>query len=250
MGHSQIGVVDPVTGLQAKVLPDAEADTGQAGLAVRVISGNEVVTGNVASGAADSGNPVKVGGRHNTVYPTLTDGLRADLQLDTRGNLSVQLNIGNSSSIVGGSSPADSQTNSFTGLYSNAFSAAFNESTWDRLRGNTTAALIAAGTITTQTNKVITNYNARYLEIVLNVTAATSTPTATVAISGTTASGFPFPILTGAAIVSTGVVVYRVGPGLTALTNLTVNDLVPRNILVTVTITGSVTYGVDYVLSV
>lgn len=40
------------------------------------------VGGNVAAGATDSGNPVKVGGKFNTALPTLTNGQRGDLQLD------------------------------------------------------------------------------------------------------------------------------------------------------------------------
>ncbi len=48
--------------------------------------GSVVTTGNVASGAADSGNPVKVGGRYNLSLPVLTDGQRGDLQLDPVGN--------------------------------------------------------------------------------------------------------------------------------------------------------------------
>jgi len=47
--------------------------------------------GNVASGAADSGNPVKVGGRYNSTPPTLTDGQRGDMQLDVSGNLKINL---------------------------------------------------------------------------------------------------------------------------------------------------------------
>ena len=43
--------------------------------------------GNIASGVADSGNPVKVGGKYNTTSPTLTTGQRGDLQLDIVGNL-------------------------------------------------------------------------------------------------------------------------------------------------------------------
>lgn len=45
------------------------------------------VEGNVASGTADSGNPVKVGGVYNTSLPSLLTGQRADLQLDNTGRL-------------------------------------------------------------------------------------------------------------------------------------------------------------------
>lgn len=47
--------------------------------------------GNVASGATDAGNPIKMGGRYNSTKPTLTDGQRGDLQLGTRGSLAVQI---------------------------------------------------------------------------------------------------------------------------------------------------------------
>lgn len=51
-------------------------------------NGNQQVQGNAASGAADSGNPVKVGGKYNTTAPTLTNGQRGDLQLSPKGELS------------------------------------------------------------------------------------------------------------------------------------------------------------------
>lgn len=47
--------------------------------------------GGVASGAADSGNPVKVGGKYNSSPVTLTDGNRGDLQLDVNGYLKVNV---------------------------------------------------------------------------------------------------------------------------------------------------------------
>lgn len=45
--------------------------------------------GNVAAGATDSGNPVKVGGKYNATAPTYTDGQRGDVQLDNKGNVKV-----------------------------------------------------------------------------------------------------------------------------------------------------------------
>jgi hypothetical protein len=50
---------------------------------------NVTVTGNVAHGSADSGNPVKVGGVYNAVAPSLLNGQRADLQFDSTGSLRV-----------------------------------------------------------------------------------------------------------------------------------------------------------------
>lgn len=50
-----------------------------------------VPAGNVASGASDSGNPVKVGGVYNSTPPTLTTGQRGNMQLDVNGNQQVRL---------------------------------------------------------------------------------------------------------------------------------------------------------------
>lgn len=68
----------------------------------------EVVTpgpaqGNVASGAADSGDPVKVGGVYNSSAPSLTSGQRGDVQLEATGELRV------TAKNQGFSSPADGQ---------------------------------------------------------------------------------------------------------------------------------------------
>lgn len=46
-----------------------------------------VAIGNVASGSADVGNPMKVAGVYHVTQPTFTDGARGDLQLDASGNL-------------------------------------------------------------------------------------------------------------------------------------------------------------------
>lgn len=43
--------------------------------------------GNVASGASDSGNPVKVGGIYNSTLPSLTTGQRGDAQLTSRATV-------------------------------------------------------------------------------------------------------------------------------------------------------------------
>lgn len=50
-------------------------------------TGTMGVGGNVASGNADSGNPVKTGAVFNTTQPTVTTGQRVDLQADSRGDL-------------------------------------------------------------------------------------------------------------------------------------------------------------------
>lgn len=47
--------------------------------------------GNVAAGAADSGNPIKAGGVYAATLPTLDDGDRGNLQLNASGALLVDL---------------------------------------------------------------------------------------------------------------------------------------------------------------
>lgn len=95
------------------------------------------VVGNVASGNADSGSPVKVGAKYNLTPPTFADGQRGDLQISAGGSLKVLL--ANSagakfdSNLVGtdgGASPA-------TVLPMAGYSLVFNGATWDRQRGDT-----------------------------------------------------------------------------------------------------------------
>lgn len=67
--------------------------TGTGGTFPATQSGTWNVTtltgGAVAHGAADSGNPLKVGGKYNSTPPTLNDGQRGDLQLDAKGSVKV-----------------------------------------------------------------------------------------------------------------------------------------------------------------
>jgi hypothetical protein len=53
-----------------------------------------IVEGNIASGATDSGNPVKVGGIYSSTAPTLINGQRGNLQLDSSANLKVNVAAG------------------------------------------------------------------------------------------------------------------------------------------------------------
>lgn len=52
------------------------------------------VIGNVASGTADSGNPVKVGGVYNLTLPTVSNGQRVDAQATLKGSRHVNLRNG------------------------------------------------------------------------------------------------------------------------------------------------------------
>lgn len=107
---------------------------------------SKVSSGEVASGATDSGNPVKVGGKYNASSPTLTDGNRGDIQLDSRGR--VKTVIGNGASSVDVVTPADDVSNGNTGLVTAGFNFVYDGSTWDRARSDgTTGGQAVGGTV-------------------------------------------------------------------------------------------------------
>ena len=74
--------------MSAKLPASLGIKTAAASLSVAPASdANFVTIGNVASGAADSLAPVKVGGKYNLTNIVLTDGQRGDLQLSSGGAL-------------------------------------------------------------------------------------------------------------------------------------------------------------------
>lgn len=101
------------------------------------------VVGSVASGAADSGNPVKFGAVYNATLPTISTGQRVDAQADLSGNIRVTLAAATStpndgivnSSLSGVTSPT-SQTGARPLLIA---PVAFNGTSWDRVRNAGTA---------------------------------------------------------------------------------------------------------------
>lgn len=94
-------------------------------------AGNTRVVGNVASGTADAGNPVKVGGIFSSTLPTLTDGQRGNLQLGTRGSLNVTILASNGSAAATVTTPADAAA-AINGVGTTTQGLKFNGSTWDR----------------------------------------------------------------------------------------------------------------------
>lgn len=91
------------------------------------------VQGNVASGVADSGNPVKVGLKYNSSPPNLTDGWRSDLQGDSKGNLRITvMDAGGSSAASVQNNLGDGMTNATNVLFTQARGALNNGTTWDK----------------------------------------------------------------------------------------------------------------------
>ncbi len=126
----------------------------------------------------------------------------------------------------------------------------YNGSTFDRMRNNTNGVVVAAGTTTTQTNIVLITYNATKLVVLVNITAGAGT--VTVAIDGVTSAGnnYRYNILTSTALTGVTTTPLRIFPGSVPSPNAVANDVIPRNIQITSTVVGSITYGIDYVLGV
>lgn len=145
-----------------------------------------VAQGGVASGATDSGNPVKVAGVHNTTLPTLTNGQRGDLQVNARGALKTVASVARSGGF-------DAWANSDVGyMYSDtshtnavalaSASLAFNGSTWDRVRnagvaGSGLLAELGPYTISRKTADGQVKATAGFVHTV-TISPLTATPTA------------------------------------------------------------------------
>ena len=211
----------------------------------------EVVVGNVASGATDSGNPVKVGGKYMSSPTVLENGQRGDVQLTTTGAVKATLMLNNSDTAaqiladnVDGVATS-STTNKLTVL-NRAYS--YNGSTWDRQRNNTDITLLASAARTASNDTADqTNYNGRGVHIVIDVTAIAATPSVVFTVQGKDAlSGKYYTLLASAAIVGTGTTVLRIFPGATAAANLTANDILPRTWRVSIAHgdADSITYSV------
>lgn len=123
----------------------------------------------------------------------------------------------------------------------------YNGTNFDIQRNNTSVVVVAAGSTST-TTQTVTTYNARSLVLAVNITAGAGT--LTVAISGSTTSGYTYPILTSTALAGVADNTLRVFPGATPASNTVANDALPRTLSITYTVVGSVTFGSDAVLSV
>jgi hypothetical protein len=124
--------------LVARLPTSVGAKTGAESLSVVPNSDTTFpVGGNVAGGAADSGNPLKVGAVYNSTLPTYASGQRTELQTGTRGHLNVTIfgpNSTNSAIII---TNADATSNANSSLVTASFGYAYNGATWDRARGDT-----------------------------------------------------------------------------------------------------------------
>lgn len=99
-----------------------------------------------------------------------------------------------------------------------------------------TALLPSAARTTTQTFDDLLAFNAKALEVILDLTAFTTAASLTVTIDlKDPNSGKYINILTGAAIVANGTQRLRISPHLAAVANQVANDHVPATFRITVT---------------
>ena len=144
--------------------------------------------------------------------------------------------IGNSGNPVLVGTPGDGDANAgLNKLYTIAYNDLFNEVGWDRQRGNTTYTLLASAARTTQTSSTTqTNFNARGVLLVLNVTAASGTGGLTLKVFGIDPiSGQVAPALLSAsaaiiAVGTPGYIVYPGGAGGSNSINTTSSQPLPR----------------------
>lgn len=95
------------------------------------------------------------------------------------------------------------------------------------------------------------SFGAKGIQIVIDTTAVTATPSVVFTLQGKdVASGKFFTILASAAIATVSTVILRVYPGLTAAANLVATDILPANfrIIATHGDADSITYTVGYSL--
>lgn len=88
--------------------------------------------GSAASGASDTGNPVKVGAVYNSTFPTVTNGQRVDMQADSRGSIHA-LACGQEQASCAGTAAVhfDGAPATVTGLTVRAVEQLYNGSTID-----------------------------------------------------------------------------------------------------------------------
>ena len=132
-------------------------------------------------------------------------------------------------------------------------SGLYNGTTLDQPRNNMDGITLinASSVTTTQTSAQQINFNGKGAIIVFTMIDASASPSVTLSITGVEpVTGSTWTILTGTAITSNGVHVYRVYPSLTAAANATASDLLPRTWQVTATANNanSGTYKVNAII--
>ena len=188
------------------------------------------VQGTAASDAAVVGAPVRVGAHARTSALTaVTHGDAVDLVASTQGTIAT---LGVSGAAADGVTNTSGVFVGSDGLTYRPLMRpeVYNGATWDRPRNNTDLTILAsaARTATNQSADIV-NYNGKGLHLVIDVTAASATPSVVFTIQGKDAlSGKYYTILASAAVTGISTTVLKVNPGITVAANASVSDLLPR----------------------
>lgn len=121
----------PLPTLHTPANPVIEVDINGFPIDTPTTTSGRYVQGNVASGATDAGNPVKVGGEYLATAPVFTNGQRTDLQTSANGSVFVDFGRGSNNR----NPTTDGQT-AITGINTYSQNVVFNGTTWDRARGD------------------------------------------------------------------------------------------------------------------
>lgn len=100
------------------------------------VGGEVYIGGPAAASTAPVGNPLYLGGVFNNSEPAPATGQISPLQVDSRSNLRVMVNMPSSNAAVSSQSTAADAISNVTGAYySYGLGYNFNGTTWDRTRG-------------------------------------------------------------------------------------------------------------------
>jgi hypothetical protein len=207
--------------------------TGGLALDATLTGGGQVsqAVGNVAAGSADSGAPVKLGGKISTSIPGAgTNANRVDAYFDAQGRLGVHIGSGTLSTTVNTGVGGDGiNLGSIPSLQIGGALHVYNGGFFDRLRNNHEVTVFASAARTANINSGDQfNYNSRTLYLTWDITAAaTGTLTLTIKYKDSL-SGKYVTLLASAAQAGTGTVTLKVGPDLTAAANTVAKEALPR----------------------
>jgi hypothetical protein len=207
--------------------------TGGLALDATLTGGTQVAqaVGNVAAGSADSGAPVKLGGKISTSIPGAgTNANRVDAYFDAQGRLGVHIGSGTISATVNTGVGGDgSNFGSTPSLQIGGALHNYNGAFYDRARNNHETTVLASAARTAAINSADqTNFNARTLYLTWDITAAgTGTLTLTIKYKDSL-SGKYVTLLASAAQTGVGTVTLKVGPDLTAAANTVAKEALPR----------------------
>jgi len=168
------------------------------------------------------------------------------MRLSKAGDVFAVLSDGAGASII--QNVSDGFSNNRSAAMVIPYNSLFNGSTWDRQRANTEETFLASAARTATTNSAdFTNFNAKGLHAIIDVSAVTATGSITPIIQGKDpVSGNYYDILQGLPITTVGTNVIKVFPGISAIVNASANDLLPRTYRLRVTHLNAVsmTYSV------